>query len=141
MADIDGQRLRGLARAGKGGGNISRATLHACLQHLEKIASLIHIYSHRSDILKDINGLFNDLLLFQVGPLTLRSHKQTALTGPSADHQIDSLKAQGEAEMLLNGIFHFFKALSELSKEKSAPSFTASHVCLLTSHHRCEHRW
>ncbi|ELR19913.1 uncharacterized protein ACA1_111860, partial [Acanthamoeba castellanii str. Neff] len=90
--------LRGVVRAGKGGGVVSRATLHVALPCLEKIASLLRIYSHRVDMREDISAFFCDLLLYQ----------------------INSIKERSEVDALLNGLYHYFQALAELSKEKSA---------------------
>jgi hypothetical protein len=67
------QSLRGVVRAGKGGGVVSRATLHVALPCLEKIASLLRIYSHRIDMREDISAFFCDLLLFQVHDVTART--------------------------------------------------------------------
>ncbi len=55
-----------MVRAGKGGGVVSRATLHVALPCLEKIASLLRVYSHRVDMREDISAFFCDLLLYQV---------------------------------------------------------------------------
>jgi hypothetical protein len=121
-----------VVRAGKGGGVVSRATLHVALPCLEKIASLLRIYSHRVDMREDISAFFCDLLLYQVHrPSCALTHITTRVrqltphdTHDTRHHtthtaQINSIKERSEVDALLNGLYHYFQALAELSKEKS----------------------
>jgi hypothetical protein len=117
-----------VVRAGKSGGVVSRATLHVALPCLEKIASLLRIYSHRVDMREDISAFFCDLLLYQVHrPSCARTHHHARASVDTARHtrhtthtaQINSIKERSEVDALLNGLYHYFQALAELSKEKS----------------------